>query len=99
MRLENVQGWSRGSVTEEELLKMTFEVSHCFEKKVTWRNYYEDINKDRVVKAAELQAVLRGRKETMQQRRAPALALFKMYFCVKGVSPLLRAIITFSKLP
>ena len=57
------------------------------------------INKDRVVKAFELQAVLRGRKETMQQRRAPALALFKMYFCVKGVSPLLRAIITFSKLP
>ena len=41
MRLENVQGWSRGSVTEEELLKMTFEVSHCFEKKGTWQNYYE----------------------------------------------------------
>ena len=99
MRLENVQGWSRGSVTEEELLKMTFEVSHCFEKKGTWQNYYEYINKDRVVKAFELQAVLRGRKETMQQRRAPALALFKMYFCVEGVSPLLRAIITFSKLP
>ena len=63
MRLENVQGWSRGSVTEEELLKMTFEVSHCFEKKGTWQNYYEYINKDRVVKAFELQAVLRGRKE------------------------------------
>ena len=88
------------------MLKMTFDASHYFEKEVTWLlgNYYEYINKeaiekDRVVKPTELQAVLRGRKETMQQRRAPALALFKMYFCVKGVSPLLRAIITFSKLP
>ena len=44
---------------------MTFDVSHYFEKEVTWLlgNYYEYINKDRVVKAFELQAVLRGRKE------------------------------------
>ena len=54
---------------------MTFEVSHYFEKEVTWLlgNYYEYINKeaiskDRVMKAAELQAVLRGRKLAMGQR-------------------------------
>ena len=70
-----------GSVTEEELLNMTFEVSHYFEKEVTWLlgNYYEYINeeaiaKDRVVKVAELQAVLRGRKLAMGQRRAPTLS-------------------------
>ena len=74
-----------GSVTEEELLKMTFEVSHYFEKEVTWLlgNYYEYINKeaivkDRVVKATELQAVLRGRKLAMGLRRTPALALFNL---------------------
>ena len=74
-----------GSITEGELLKMTFEVSHYFEKEVTWLlgNYYEYINneaiaKDRVVKAAELQAVLRGRKLAMGQRRAPSLTLFNL---------------------
>jgi len=38
-----VLGVPPGSVTEEELLKMTFEVSYYFEKKVTWLhgNYYE----------------------------------------------------------
>ena len=73
------------SVSEEELLKMTFDVSHFFEKEVTWLlgNYYEYTNKeaiakDRVVKAAELQAVLRGRKLAMRQRRAPALTLFNL---------------------
>ena len=76
-----VLGVPPGSVTEEELLNMTFEVSHYFEKEVTWLlgNYYEYINeeaiaKDRVVKVAELQAVLRGRKLAMGQRRAPTLS-------------------------
>ena len=80
-----VLGVPPGSVTEEELLKMTFEVSHYFEKEVTWLlgNYYEYINKeaivkDRVVKATELQAVLRGRKLAMGLRRTPALALFNL---------------------
>ena len=80
-----VLGVPPGSVTEGELLNMTFEVSHYFEKEVTWLlgNYYEYINKeamgkDRVVKVAELQAVLRGRKMAMQQRRAPALNLFNL---------------------
>ena len=61
---------------------MTFEVSHYFEKEVTWLmgNYYEYVNKeaigkDRVVKLAELQAVLRGRKVAMEQRRTPLLNL------------------------
>ena len=80
-----VLGVPPGSVTEEELLTMTFDVSHYFEKEVTWLlgNYYEYINKeaiakDRVVKASELQAVLRGRKLAMGQRRAPALSLFNL---------------------
>ena len=38
----------------------------------------EAIAKDRVVKVAELQAVLRGRKLAMGQRRAPALTLFNL---------------------
>ena len=38
----------------------------------------EAIAKDRVVKASELQAVLRGRKLAMGQRRAPALSLFNL---------------------
>ena len=80
-----VLGVPPGSVTEEELLTMTFDVSHYFEKEVTWLlgNYYEYINKeaiakDRVVKATEMQAVLRGRKLAMGQRRAPGLALFNL---------------------
>ena len=67
------------------MLRMTFDVSHYFEKEVTWLlgNYYEYINKeaivkDRVVKATELQAVLRGRKLAMGLRRTPALALFNL---------------------
>ena len=71
--------------TEKELLNMTLEVSHYFEKQVTWLlgNCYQYINKeaiakDRVVKASELQAVLRGRKLAMGQRRAPALSLFNL---------------------
>ena len=80
-----LMGVPPGSVTEVELLEMTFEVSHYFEKEVTWLlgNYYEYINKeaiskDRVVKAAELQAVLRGRKLAMGQRGAPTLTLFNL---------------------
>ena len=80
-----VLGVPPGSVKEEELLDMMFEVSHYFEKEVTWLlgNYYEYINKeaiskDRVVKAAELQAVLRGRKLAMGQRGAPTLTLFNL---------------------
>ena len=74
-----------GSVTEEELLKMTFDVSHYFEKEVTWLlgNYYEYINKeaigkDRVVKVAEMRAVLRGKRVTMEQRRNPQLNLLNL---------------------
>ena len=74
-----------GSVTEGELLRMTYDVSHYFEKEVTWLlgNFYEYINKeaiskDRVVKVAELQAVLKGRKIVMQQKRAPVLNLFNL---------------------
>ena len=80
-----VLGVPPGSVTEDELLNMTFEVSHYFEKEVTWLlgNYFQYMNKeaiakDRVVKASELQAVLRGRKLAMGQRRAPALSLFNL---------------------
>ena len=80
-----VLGVPPGSVTEGELLRMTYDVSHYFEKEVTWLlgNFYEYINKeaiskDRVVKVAELQAVLKGRKMAMQQRRAPALNLFNL---------------------
>ena len=80
-----VLGVPPGSITEEELLKMTFEVSHYFEKEVTWLmgNYYEYVNreaigKDRVVKVAELQAVLRGRKVAREQRRTPHLNIINM---------------------
>ena len=43
-------------------------------------NYYEYVNKeaigkDRVVKVTELQAVLRGRKVAMEQKRTPLLNL------------------------
>ena len=71
-----------GSIAEDELLKMTFDISHYFEKEVTWLmgNYYDYVNKealgkDRVVKVAELQAVLRGRKVAMEQKRTPLLNL------------------------
>ena len=66
-------------------MKMTFEVSHHFEKEVTWLlgNYYEYINKeaiakDRVVRAVEMQTVLKGRMVAMKQRRAPGLNLFNL---------------------
>ena len=62
--------------------EMTFEVPHYFEKEVTWLmgNYYEYVNKeaigkDRVVKVTELQAVLRGRKLAMEQKRTSLLNL------------------------
>ena len=80
--ITTVLGLPPASVSEEELLKMTFEVSHYFDKEVTWLmgNYYEYVNKeaigkDRVVKVAELQAVLRGRKVAMEQKRTPLLNL------------------------
>ena len=64
---------------------MTYDVSHYFEKEVTWLlgNYYEyikseAIDRERVVKVAEIQAVLRGRKLAMGQRRTPALNLFNL---------------------
>ena len=37
---EGVLGVPPGSVTEEELLTMTFDVSHYFEKEVTCRGLY-----------------------------------------------------------
>ena len=83
--ITTVLGLPPASVSEEDLLRMSYDVSHYFEKEVTWLlgNYYEYINsqaidKDRVVKVAELQAVLRGRKLAMGQRRAPALNLFNL---------------------
>ena len=64
---------------------MTFDASHYFEKEVTWLlgNYYEYINKevidkDRVVKVAELSSVLRGRKGANEMRRAPPLNLWNL---------------------
>ena len=61
---------------------MTFEAPQYFEKEVTWLmgNYYEYVNKeaigkDRVVKVTELQAVLRGRKLAMEQKRTSLLNL------------------------
>ena len=78
-------GLPPASVSEEELLKMTFEVSHYFEKEVTWLlgNYYEYINqeaisKDRVVKVAELQAVLRGRRLARRTRQMAPLNLWNL---------------------
>ena len=78
-------GQSPASVSEEELLRMTFDVSHYFEKEVTWLlgNYYEYINKeaidkDRVVKVAELSSVLKGRKGANEKRRAPPLNLWNL---------------------
>ena len=83
--ITTVLGLPPASVSEEDMLRMTFDVSHYFEKEVTWLlgNYYEYINKeaiakDRVVKAAELQSILRGRKLAMGQRRAPTLGLFNL---------------------
>ena len=66
-------------------MKMTYKVSHYFEKEVTWLmgSYYDYINKeaigkDRVVKVAGLRAVLRGRRVAMEQKRAPALTLLNL---------------------
>ena len=57
------------SITEDQLLKMTYKAPIHIEKELTWlmATYYEYINKeaiakDRVVGVAELRAVLRGRK-------------------------------------
>ena len=65
---------------------MTYDVSHYFEKEVTWLlgNYYEyinkeAINKDRVVKVAELRTVLRGRKGAHEMRRTPPLNLWNLW--------------------
>ena len=73
-----------GSITEEELLNMTFEVSHYFEKEVG--NYYEYINreaigKDRVVKVAEMRAVLMGEEGDDGAEEKPPIEL---------VEPLIR---------
>ena len=69
-------------MSDDELLRMNFDVSHYFEKEVTWLlgNYYEYINKeaiskDRVVKATELRSVLRERKAAGGMRRMPPLNL------------------------
>ena len=69
-------------MSDDELLRMNFDVSHYFEKEVTWLlgNYYEYINKeaiskDRVVKATELRSVLRERKAAGEMRRMPPLNL------------------------
>ena len=63
------------SITEEELLKMTYKVPLHLEKELTWllATYYEYTNKeaiakDRVVEVAELRAVLRGRKAAKNLR-------------------------------
>lgn len=80
--ITTVLGLPPASVSEEELLSMTYDVSHYFEKEVTWLlgNYYEYINKeaigkDRVVKVAELSSVLRGRKGAYEMRRMPPVNL------------------------
>ena len=78
-------GLPPAAVSEEELLNMTFDVSHYFEKEVTWLlgNYYEYINKqaidkDRVVKVTEIRSVLRGRKGINEMRRTPPLNLWNL---------------------
>ena len=50
--ITTVLGLPPAAVSEEELLKMTFDVSHYFEKEVTWLldNYYEYINKQAIDK-------------------------------------------------
>ena len=83
--ITTVLGLPPAAVSEEELLKMTYDVSHFFEKEVTWLlgNYYEyinkeAINKDRVVKVAELRTVLRGRKGANEMRRTLPLNLWNL---------------------
>ena len=83
--ITTVLGLPPASISEEELLRMTFDVSHYFEKEVTWLlvNYYEYINKeaidkDKVVKVAELRSVLRGRKGANEMRRTPPLNLWNL---------------------
>ena len=83
--ITTVLGLPPAAVSEEELLKMTFDVSHYFEKEVTWLlgNYYEYINKqaidkDRVVKVTEIRSVLRGRKGVGEMRRTPPLNLWNL---------------------
>ena len=80
--ITTVLGLPPASVSDDELLRMNFDVSHYFEKEVTWLlgNYYEYINKeaiskDRVVKATELRSVLRERKAAGGMRRMPPLNL------------------------
>ena len=77
-----VLGVPPGTITEEDLLKMTYEVSHYFEKEVTslLGTSFDYINKEaigkvKVVKAAELRAVLRGRKVAMEQKRTSVVAI------------------------
>ena len=83
--ITTVLGLPPAAVSEEELLNMTYDVSHYFEKEVTWLlgNYYEyinkeAINKDRVVKVAELRTVLRGRKRANEMRRTLPLNLWNL---------------------
>ena len=83
--ITTVLGLPPAAVSEEELLKMTYDVSHYFEKEVTWLlgNYYEyinkeAINKDRVVKVAELRSMLRGRKGANEMRTTPPLNLWNL---------------------
>ena len=83
--ITTVLGLPPAAVSEEELLKMTYDVSHYFEKEVTWLlgNYYEyinkeAINKDRVVKVAELRTVLRGRTGANEMRRTLPLNLWNL---------------------
>ena len=75
-------GLPPATVSEDELLRMNFDVPHYFEKEVTWLlgNFYEYMNKeaiskDRVVKATELRSVLRERKAAGGMRRMPPLNL------------------------
>ena len=78
-------GLPPASVSEDRLLRMNFDVSHYFEKEVTWLlgNFYEYINKeaiskDRVVKANELRSVLRERKVAGRMRKVPLLNLWNL---------------------
>ena len=63
---------------------MTYKVSPYFEKELTWlmASYFEYINKetigkDRVVKVAELRAVLRGKKAA-KNLRTPSLNIHNL---------------------
>ena len=60
-------GLPPASVSEDGLLRMNFDVSHYFEKEVTW-----------LLEATELRSVLRKRKVAGRMRKVPLLNLWNL---------------------